>query len=500
MHSRTVLLIAAMVCLALAQAQTTFNIAHHNVNMFGASGKSVFEVDDGYVLFSTEWGTDTFTTSIFISKFDLEGVFLWQKEHNIGRNVSVGIMDPVAQVDSGFVAAVAGFGGPEPTVTHTYWFDHEGDTIRTRFFKADNDSIVGNHGTRQLLALSDGGYLHCGWCAVPLNTACITRLDSAGNILWEQLYGGVEQILNAIETPDGGFVLGGSRNTNIDKSVLIRTDNAGAIEWVQYHGLYSFAGAMRALLDPDGNILTPGGWKEDPSSQVYHRWSSLYKYSPTGVPLDRKDYNFSNGGLEVHIVDKSPYGYWLLGGRYNADPPHQAVMTLQQLDQDLEVLWSSNYWHYASNYAESAIYSVRTSSDGGLIMAGFTRQGTGDPQPHLMSNWLLKLDEYGCVVPGCQMLGVQDQVLGLNEHLRVWPNPLPRGQALSLSFEPQPEFTAAGPLRVVVQDALGRIVHEQRITVNASPATIQVALPAGLYHLHLTDDARWLAGKKVVVE
>jgi hypothetical protein len=62
-----------------------------------------------------------------------------------------------------------------------------------------------------------------------------------------------------------------------------------------------------------------------------------------------------------------------------------------------------------------------------------------------------------------------------------------------------PSYHPKGPLRVVLLDALGRQVQEERMsgsTLSLSTST----LPAGLYYLHLTDGTRWLAGGKVVVE
>jgi hypothetical protein len=94
---------------------------------------------------------------------------------------------------------------------------------------------------------------------------------------------------------------------------------------------------------------------------------------------------------------------------------------------------------------------------------------------------------------------VEEIVLDLNEYLSIWPNPALGGVPLGITFTPPPEFVPDGPLRVVVQDALGRRVSEHRLL----SGTDQVALPklaSGTYHLHLCDDRRWLAGRTVVVE
>ena len=83
-----------------------------------------------------------------------------------------------------------------------------------------------------------------------------------------------------------------------------------------------------------------------------------------------------------------------------------------------------------------------------------------------------------------------------------------RGTPLSIAFTPPPTFTPNGPLRVVVQDAMGRQLHEEVLGHNGGHrersetivTAVSASLAAGLYHLHLTDGTRWLAGGKVVVE
>jgi hypothetical protein len=485
------------------RSQTTFNVVQHNVNMLASVGRSVFALEDGYLNFSVEWASDSATISLFIARTDPVGNLLWRKEHNVGRDLDPGVIDPITRVNDQFVAAITGFGGQSPNVTWLYWFNAEGDTIRTRFLKSDSNQVTGNHGTRQLIALADGGFLHCGWCAghPPSTGGCITRLDSTGSILWVRNYPQAQYIFNATELSDGGFVLGGSRNTQQDMAVVIRTDSLGNAQWVRYHGLYALTGGSQAMIDDDGNVLMPGAWKDDPLWSVYDNWACLYKYSPTGTLLDRKDYYFSYEAGAGYILPKGTGHYWLVGGMYQYILNPDGVTTLWELDENLDSLWMRRYWYYEPDGAFSFPNSVRSTSDGGLVICGATRQGVTDPMPYLQSNWLLKLDEHGCLVPGCHTVGIDEHVLGLNDYLRIWPNPLPAGHALQFTFEPPPNLPPTGPLRVVLLDAQGRQIHEERVHAGAStPNTINIQPATGLYYLHLTDGTRWLAGGKVVVE
>ncbi|MDQ3100572.1 MAG: hypothetical protein M3R08_04230, partial [Bacteroidota bacterium] len=483
MKVRFIISLHLFLSLSWLSAQTTFNAVQHHPNGVSYSGGlSVFEQTNGYLVFSSGWALDTAIGAVQITKYDLNGVFQWQKEHRRQRNVYTGLMDPIAETSEGqFVGAMTEFGNSEPTNIYLYWWNSEGDTVQTRFMRSDSAS----HGTRQLVALSDGGFLHCGWCAgyAPGTGGCITRLDSSGEVLWEQNYPQTHATMNAVEMLDGGFLLGGVRGSTLDEAVVVRTDIQGDVVWIRYHGNYSSTSGKRALLANDGSILMPGSWKNDPAWSVNDRWASLYQYSAMGVPQSRKDYYYSYNALNTYILPKGANNYWLIGGMYQyyVDPDY--VTMLYELDENLDSLWMRRYWYYAPDDAESAVSCVRATSDGGLVMCGSTRQGVTDSLPYLTSNWLIKLDQDGCLVPGCTTLGVSEYAMDLNGYFSVSPNPLPTGATLNLNFDPPQGFTPTGDLRLVLLDPFGRIVLEKDLGDHLGPYGLSLPqLSGGIYH------------------
>ena len=147
------------------------------------------------------------------------------------------------------------------------------------------------------------------------------------------------------------------------------------------------------------------------------------------------------------------------------------------------------------------MYDVRPTADGGFITTGEATEGLNDPYPGLTAIGGFKTDSLGCVVPGCQYVGVQEYLLDLNEHLNVSPNPASENVHVQLHL---PEgFEPEGKVRVLLMDTQGRIVHEQQATRNLDRMTSDVdvrSLATGTYFVHLADAKRWLAGSKVVVE
>jgi hypothetical protein len=122
--------------------------------------------------------------------------------------------------------------------------------------------------------------------------------------------------------------------------------------------------------------------------------------------------------------------------------------------------------------------------------AGYNDGTTNDPTQRFVSRLLVEEDS---------STGVQERATPKPPVLRLYPNPAMGGQTLTIAFETPPEFTPNGSLRLVVQDALGRQVHEENFAPHTSLFTLPTGLPAGPYHIHLTDNIRWLAGRKVVV-
>ena len=136
--------------------------------MVGASGRSVFEQPDGYLMFSVQWSLDTTHSELYITRFNSDIEIIDEQSYSSDWNTDPGIMDPVARrAGGGYAVTVTLFGGSDPNVTKLLLFNANGEMISDHFVKTDSVDL-GNHGTRQLIELSDGHFLHCGWCSEPI--------------------------------------------------------------------------------------------------------------------------------------------------------------------------------------------------------------------------------------------------------------------------------------------------------------------------------------------
>jgi len=145
---------------------------------------------------------------------------------------------------------------------------------------------------------------------------------------------------------------------------------------------------------------------------------------------------------------------------------------------------------------------VALTPDGGYIAVGRT---LAVPGIYTQDVWVIKVDSMGCLEPGCHLItGIESQVTNLKGALTVAPNPVRAGEAVQLSISLPPSITPQGPLRLTVVSSDGRVVWERTVSMVNGVAPLflgeGLGVTPGLYHLHLSDGARWLAGTKVVVE
>ncbi|MBV6405340.1 MAG: hypothetical protein GFGODING_02108 [Flavobacteriales bacterium] len=181
---------------------------------------------------------------------------------------------------------------------------------------------------------------------------------------------------------------------------------------------------------------------------------------------------------------------------------HKGACQLAKFTADGDSIWSRGYVVYTwVGGSENMPYDIDPTSDGGFVVCGETEQGTNDPTPGLQTMFLIKTDSLGCVVPGCHLVGVQEYAMELQEHLKLWPNPAT--DHLRLELELPAGIAPQGAVQAVLLDATGREVLRERVRQNGnllSHALTLTPFPPGLYHLHLADEKRWLAGGRVVVE
>ncbi|MGH1334681.1 MAG: T9SS type A sorting domain-containing protein [Aureispira sp.] len=253
------------------------------------------------------------------------------------------------------------------------------------------------NGEHSLVTLEDGfvvGYVHTNTNQVPIDydMFCnIKKNDYNGNVLWEWQSDTSLQLEGAndlIQTKDKGWVVG----TAIGKEFLT-TGGTGSI---LVHDSYVFK------LDSTRNWL----WGRKLRAYSYSRYAKVMKV------IEQPDSSLMTFGI---TTDTFPL---------NGTTIAQWHAMVAKLSPNGDSLWSHRYSYIDQAWAEHEISDVEQTHDGGYLIAGqakFTGQG-----PY-QQGWLLKLDEHGCLVPGCHIDSSRIGILPIGAQpqaeLQLYPNP-----------------------------------------------------------------------------
>ncbi|MCW5900114.1 MAG: hypothetical protein KIT10_12675 [Flavobacteriales bacterium] len=371
---------------------------------------------------------------------------------------------------------------------------------------------------RQAKQTPDGGFVLCGETNSPGSLdGFLLKTDANGTLEWVRTYGypGLRDFIITVDlAPDGGYYLGGKREPvfNVFDPWVLRVDAQGELLWDDTYGSPFNDGPNAHLTTlADGLPVFAGGVK---TSTLNRTLPCMKKLDADGAVLWDRYYGeaiFNSTFFTVKEIE--PGGDLIAAGQHYLSnlqvESYQSGMLLRTTNMG-DSLWMRFYQYQDDQMPQGRGFfrDVLPTPDGGFVAVG-----TALPNGvHDQDLWVVKVDGYGCLEPGCHLItGMEVQITNLGGALRVWPNPVPRGMPLQVEVRLPEGFTPQGALRITVTDGAGRLVHDERLTQGGhrelrgtKQEAILTALPPslspGLYHIHLHDNTRWIAGAKLVVE
>ena len=240
-------------------------------------------------------------------------------------------------------------------------------------------NTIGGSNTDDLYSVeqtTDGGYILGGFSSSPMSgdktegfigfhDYWVIKLDSIGNIEWQNTIGGVgNDDLYITQSSDGGYILGGSSNSGISGD---KTDsNKGGYDyWV-------------LKLDATGSIV----WQKTIGGNLDDKLYSLDETEDGGFLLG--GYSYSGISGDKTEANKGGADYWVI-----------------KIDSTGNIIWQKTIG--GSEF--DGLYSVQCTLDGGYILFGTSVSGiSGDKtEPSILSPfgtntddyWVIKLDSVG---------------------------------------------------------------------------------------------------------
>ncbi len=247
---------------------------------------------------------------------------------------------------------------------------------------------------------SDSGYIVAGITlsfGAGLSDVFLMKTDASGNIIWAKTYGGTgwDEAYSVQQTSDGGYIVAGYTNSfgaGGGDIFLMKTDANGNISWAKTYGGTDIDYAFSVQKTSDNGYILAGYTRSFGAGldDIF-----LIKMDANGNVQWAKTYGRTNDDWAFSVQQTSDDGYILAGytrsfgaGFYDA--------FLVKTDANGNIIWAKTYG--GPDYDDAS--SVQQTSDGGYIVAGYTRSfGAG-----LSNVFLIKTDADGNI-GSCGIVG-----------------------------------------------------------------------------------------------
>ncbi len=341
----------------------------------------------------------------------------------------------------------------------------------------------------------------------------IQKLDPEGNLIWESIYDAVTATREITLLSDGDIILNGQDwNTLIDGILIQKLDSTGAEKWrYTTGGLY--CRSSTCVENEQGNIVISGNWNDDnpPNEYIntpYYQFREILDLGNSFQEVDEIKFGRFGETKEVNAAKILSNGSIVTAGMHNQletvfEPPPLTRGYLFKVDQNLDSVWFRTYWHPEefTFWGSCQIMDFDTVEGGGFVCTGIVTRASQQDQDEL---WLMRLDEFGCLEPGCQNVNVSEIVIGFENSMKVFPNPV-RDHA-TVQFEisnPAILQNNFSKTQLIVTDISGREV--ERINLPSFGSSYQLELntsqyAAGLYQVHWVSGGTWLDTMELVKE
>jgi hypothetical protein len=280
---------------------------------------------------------------------------------------------------------------------------------------------------------ADGGYILGGYSqsdssgdktenGIGEEDCWVIKLDSAGNIQWENTIGGTleDELLTLKHTADKGYILGCSSYSNIsgDKTEnslgnwdywIIKLDSAGNITWQNTIGGSMEEHVYSIQQTSDSGYIVGGastssisGDKTENCQGNFDYW--IVKLDTTGNIQWQNTIGGSNLD-KLYSMQQTNDGGYILGGNSNSNISGDKTENSQggndywaiKLDSTGNIQWQNTI----GGSGDDNLYSVKQTSDGGYFLGGYSNSSiSGDKTENCIGTWdywIVKLDSTGII-------------------------------------------------------------------------------------------------------
>lgn len=318
------------------------------------------------------------------------------------------------------------------------------------------------------------------------------KLDQNGDTIWVKEYvqpGGYSLIAQKVAAYKSGYLIAGEYHDYITHSYsqapkLIYTDTGGIVQWQKLLD-DSIDGIHDWVINPDNSIIYCSKWGDSIEQSGYIGWRGyLAKIDSNQNKVWDMRIDPTTIGTELNAITSLRDGNYIAGGLVPQLSPDTAatggVIKFHDAGDSVEIIWKRCYRPLTPKYPVNYIYDILERRNGSIIACGKS-ECPDDTFPQ--QGWILGLDSFGCLVPGCQNWNGIDEAKTSLPVLRLYPNPVSN----QLYFDVR-GITSQDEWQISVADVTGKILASiPHVDISTEYFLDTKGYVTGLYFLTLSN-------------
>ena len=474
---------------------------------------SVLPTDSCFYTIGT-FTDSTFRAGAFWAKVNLSGDALSMKTFSHPDWDYFNDNGDIRNTLEGHLYNVGSLNVPFSTRVIFYLYDQDGDTLLTKQYRnilyPDADFVV----PKSIYQRPEGGYaivnVHDTDDNPENSDISLLLIDTAYQIeaYLSYAHSSKHEIPSSLlPDEDGGYIIGAERTNdgqvlvNYDnRTLLIKVDSTGGQVWQWLSppgGLQDEAKAM--IKTPDGGLVVASGTgQEIGNNPNIHTlvWDGLiFKLDADRNVVWSTPFrgDLPTGGTELTEMVKAPDGSGYVASgiflEYISDVEWYHTSWLVKVSPEGDSLWSRRYTYFDGEFVAPEVFDMKATPDGGYVLVGFSRN-VGLPAPA----WIMKVDSFGCLIPGCHLPNASGEKETATLSLAVYPNPV--SDFLNFQLRGVP-LAKNATFRIVNME--GRVVQEIKSANVQATVTMPVAgWPSGAYYLQCFKEGAVICSEKFI--
>lgn len=347
---------------------------------------------------------------------------------------------------------------------------------------------------RRFIRTKSNDYIGAGYTTKnDFSQLYLVKINQEGDLEWERAYGspGWQDGWSVVELSDGGFAIGGWKRIGSSarqEHYIVRTDSVGNVIWEKIWGGID-NGFVHLSLKSNGNLIG-----------MTTRFRNTVKFNKHLVEL-----NPSNGAIirertyeqEWNNSFRTPAlilpGDTMLVGGYqdvvNADSTRtNRLATVTKLDPQGNVIWERMF--YKDPTRSNFLNGINLLPDGRIMAYG----------QNVNTAWLVELDSMGCPYPDCDSISVSTESITPDQDIFFDAYPNPASQSFRIYYKTLQQSVRP---KIDIFDLQGRPMATIPLNREAPQGDVMVDCsdwPAGIYVLKLSTSKGLVGTRKVVVQ